>query len=297
MVKKLIAVIVVVLLLALYFSFYTVKQTQQAIVLKLGQVELNAAGQPKVLGPGPHFQIPLLETIVPFDMRLQSLSIDSSRVMTSEQKEVMVTAYVKWRINNIVQYYTSTSGNAEKANLLLHQKVNDELRAVLGQYTIQQLLTDQQRIAAMATILNDTQQAAQSLGIQVVDVRIMQIDLPDAVADKIYARMSSARENIAAGLIASGKEQAEIIRAKADAQVTVTLAKARNQAANIRAEGDGKAALIAANAYQQNPQFYDFYRSLQAYQATLGNAQDTLVLQPKGQFFQYFNPSSALRAG
>ena len=290
MIQKILLPILIVAALLFYFSFYTVAQTEQAIVLRLGQVELDNKGKPEVLQPGSHFRWPFIETVMPFDMRLRSLGIDSSRVMTSEQKEVLVTAFVKWRINDIVQYYTSTGGNAKKAEMLLQQKVQDELRAVFGQYTIQELLTDQQRVAAMNSILTDTAQAAQSLGIQVLDVRIMQIDLPDEVADKIYTRMSSSREKIAASLIANGTEQAEVIRSKADANVVVILAKAKSDAAKTRATGDGQAAKIYAQVYQQSPEFYAFYRGLEAYQAALASKQDVLVLQPRGEFFQYFNP-------
>ena len=288
MIKKIVLALIVIALVVFFASVYTVKQTQQALVLRLGNVEHYANGKPKVMAPGLHFRIPYVQSIRYFDMRLHTLDIQSSRVMTAEQKDVLVDAYVKWRITNLVKYFVATGGDQRNAMVLLSQKVNDGLRATFGQHTIPQLLSDT-RTEVMTQILKDVRKTAMNLGISINDVRIKRIDLPEEVAQKIYARMISAREKTAAQIRADGEQQAEIIRAKADATVTVTLAKANSEAAKIRAKGDAKAAGIYAKAYDQNTQFYAFYRSLAAYQSVFATKQKTLVLRPHGQFFRFFH--------
>ncbi len=277
-------------LIGFFSAVYTVQQTQEAIVLRLGKIEMLQNGEPKIEGPGLHFKIPLIEQVKRFDLRLKTLDINSSRIMTAEQKEVLVDAFVKWKIKNLVTYYTSTGGSAQLAEQLLSQKVNDGLRNEFGQQTISQLLSND-RVIGMQVILKNVQIAAQSLGISVVDVRIKRLDLPTEVEQKIYARMRSAREKIAAQLRADGQQQAEIIQAKADAEVVLILSQAESQASKIRASGAEKAGEIYNQAYAQDPQFYTFLKSLESYQTVFAshqNSQDVLVLRPQGQFFQNF---------
>lgn len=287
MFKRVLIIILCIAIIAFFLSAYTVQQTQKAIVLQLGQIEQTAKGQPLIVQPGLHFKIPFVQTVKPFDMRLRTFDIDSSRIMTQEQKEVLVDAFVKWRISDIVTYYKSTGGNAALAEQLLAQKVNDGLRNEFGQQTISQLLSEE-RVSAMGDILKNAQKAAESLGIVVTDVRIKRLDLPTEVEQKIFARMRSAREKIAAQLRADGQQQAEIIKSQADAQVTIILSKANSDAAKIRAQGDAEAAKIYNQAYDQNPTFYDFLKSLQSYQEVFGNNHNTVVLRPQGEFFKNF---------
>ena len=289
------AVIVLVLVVA-SMSVFTVMQTQTAILIQLGKIQTNAKGQPEILQPGLHFKLPLVQTVQRFDMRLRTLDIESSRIMTKEQKEVLVDAFVKWRINDPVQYYKATSANVQTAESLLQQQLNAGMRGAFGKQTIADLLSED-RNEVMAQILQSVKQSAESIGVQVVDVRIKRIDLPTEVAETIYQRMSSAREKMASLIRAEGQQQAEVIKAKADATVAVTIAKAKSEAASIRAAGEAEAAKIYADAYNKDPNFYAFYRSLAAYQSVFGAHHNTVVLSPKGQFFQYFNAMGNISQG
>jgi membrane protease subunit HflC len=193
------------LLLIIFFSsVYTVSQTEQAILLRLGVVQLDGNNQPVVVGPGLHFKMPFVTSVVRVDMRLQTLDLDSSRIVTSEQKDVLVDAFVKWKINNIVQFYTSTSGDFDRANMLLRQKVLDGLRAEFGKETIAELVAGQ-RSQVMGEIQQSSNTAAKPLGIEVTDVRVKRIDLPNEVLASVYQRMRSDREKEATLIRAEGK--------------------------------------------------------------------------------------------
>ena len=285
--KYIIGLIIIVIIVVL-LSMFTVQQYQKAIILRLGKIETNPQGQPLVYRPGLHFKIPFVEKLERFDMRLRTLSIDSSRIMTSEQKEVLVDAFVKWKIGNIVTFYKATSGSLMRADTLLVQQTNDGMREEFGMRNITQLLSSE-RSEVMQNILTKVSTAAQQIGVDVIDVRIKRIDLPAEVAEAVYSRMRKAREKTASLIRSEGQEQAKIIEAKANATVTVTLATARSQAAKTMAAGDAKAAQIYLDSYDKNPKFYVFYRSLLSYQKVFDQDHATLVLQPKGQFFRYFN--------
>ena len=290
--KFLIGLIIVVIIIAL-LSLFTVQQYQQAFILRLGKIETNAKGQPNILQPGLHFRVPFVESVEKFDMRLRTLNIDSSRIMTSEQKEVLVDAFVKWKIGNVVQYYKATGGNTLRSDTLLMQQTNDGMREEFGMRNITQLLSNE-RSEVMQNILQKVKAAAQQIGVDVIDVRIKRIDLPTEVAEPVYSRMRKAREKNAALIRAQGQEQAQIIRAKANATVTVTLATARSDAAKIMATGDAEASQIYLESYNKDPRFYTFFRSLEAYQAVFDHQHATLVLQPQGRFFDFFNSLSGL---
>lgn len=287
MVRNWILAVIIVLVVVFFSTVYIIQQTQEGIVLRLGKIETTEDGKALVVGPGLHFKLPFVETVRDFDMRLRTLDIDSSRIMTEEQKDVLVDAYVKWRINNIVEYFKATGGDQFRTETLLKQKVNDGMRATFGQHTIAELLSNK-RNAVMQTILVDVKKAAESMGVDIIDVRIKRIDLPTEVAEKIYARMRSAREKMASLIRADGEQQAEVKRAGADAKVAVTISTANSNAAKVRALGEADAAHIYAEEYKQNPGFYSFYRSLEAYQAVFTKKQANLVLQPEGRFFEYF---------
>ncbi|MEM9243535.1 MAG: protease modulator HflC [Pseudomonadota bacterium] len=293
--KNLIIIVIVVVAVLAYFSLFTVNQTQEAIVLRLGKITLNADGKAKIYRPGLHIRLPFVTDIKKFDMRLHTMSVNSSRIVTIEQKDVLVDAFVKWRINNIIAYYKSTGGNLARANTLLNQKVNDGLRAEFGKQTILELVSGQ-RANVMAVLRQNANEVAMPLGISIIDVRIKRIDLPDEVTQSVYSRMRSNREKEASLIRAQGKEGAEKIKSQADAQAAVIIATAKKNAAVIKAEGDKEAAAIYAKAYQQNPEFYAFFRSLEAYQNVFSDKhKKTLVLKPDSQFFKYFDDNNAVK--
>ena len=287
-----ITVVIIVIIIA-YLGLYTVNQTQEALLLHLGKIVANDKGQAEIQKPGLHYKWPFLDTARYFDMRLRTLNINSSRIVTVEQKDVIVDAFVKWRIKDIVTYYKSTGGNESRADRLLSQKVGDGLRAEFGKQTILELVAGQ-RSNVMTLIQQNANEVAQSLGVEVIDVRIKKIDLPVEVTNSVYARMSSNREKEAALIRAQGQENAEKVKAGADADVTVILATAKSNAEKTKAGGDREAAQIYAKAYQKDPKFYNFYRSLQAYSNVFEHKKDTLVLQPEGQFFNFFKSLSGL---
>lgn len=290
--KNIIIGLIIVLVVGAYVSLYTIFQTEQAIVLRFGKITTDNKDMPLVVNPGLHVKVPFMDQVYPFDMRLRTLRIDSKRIFTVEKQQVIVDLFVKWRINNIVTYYKSTAGNANRANILLRNKIVDSLVRAFGQQTILEVVAGS-RENVMQNIRISANKDAQPIGISVIDVRVKRIELPESVADSVYARMRSDRQIEAASLRAEGKKQSETIRAAADANVTVTLATARSNSAKIRAEGVAKSAKIYADTYQQDPEFYGFYRSLQAYNDVFDKQHATLVLRPDGDFFKYFNHHKA----
>ena len=285
-----IGALIIIGLIVLYSAFFTVNEGTHALVLRLGKLQINKnTQQAKVYNPGLHYKTPFITSAVHFDTRLQDLSVESSRVLTEEQKYVLVDYYVKWRIDDLALYYKRTLDNNQLANDLLRQKINDELRALFGERTISEVVSGE-RSDIMAKLQQDANQSAESLGITVTDVRIQGIELPQEVQNSVFQCMSTQREQVATNLRAQGNATAEKIQATADAQVTKDLATTKAQAQAIRATGDEQAANIYANAYGQNIKFYEFYKSLLAYQdAFTHKVNDVMVLDPKSEFFKYFN--------
>jgi membrane protease subunit HflC len=288
-----VAIILLVVLVIIFSSVFTVTQGHQAIVMRLGDLVKNASGAVKVYEPGLHVKVPLIESVLDFDTRIQTLDIAKSRIVTSQKKDVNVDYYVKWRIVNLDKYYTSTGGIISNATQLLEQQVNNGLRAEFGQRTISEVVSDD-RSQIMQSLRTVADKSASNLGIDVIDVRIKTIDLPDEVSNAVFNRMRAERERVAAEHRAEGKSAAEAIRAKADADVTILTAKAMQQAANLQAQGDKSAAQIYATAYNKDPAFYAFYRSLLAYQQTFKH-KDVFVLSPNSQFFKYMNASNGAK--
>lgn len=278
---------VIVVLLLIYNSLFVVMQGQQAIMLRLGEI-VSVDGKPKIYQAGLHAKIPFINTVKSFDTRIQTLVEKSSRMLTQEQKYLLVDYYVKWRINNLAKYYTTTGGYTASADQLLSQKVNDAMRAEFGKRSISDVISDQ-RLSIMQILKQSANQASQEFGIEVIDVRINAIDLPEDVSSSVFARMQSEREQVAAKRRSDGKALAEAIRADADAKVTVMIATAKEQASQIRAKGQLIAAQIYSDTYAKDPEFYGFYRSLQAYQSTFNSKRDVIVLSAHNQFFHYFN--------
>lgn len=292
MINKLMTTIfsLTILLLLIFSSIFQVNQGNEAIILKLGELNQTKDGQVKVYMPGLHMKIPLIEQLKTYDMRLRTLTVDSSRVVTNEQKDVIIDAYLEWRINNISQFYRSASGNDSRAELLLRQFLEASLRAEVGKFEIQGLINNE-RDQLMQTLTKSVQDQGKKIGIDVVDVRIKQIDLPETVTGSIYQRMRSERQKVAASIRAQGEQVSESIRADADATVAITLAKADGNAKKIKAKANAEAAKIYVDAYGKSDRFYKFWRSMEAYQSSFnGKKEDTFILKPYGRFFDYFNP-------
>ncbi len=282
-----------VVVILVFMSFYTVTQGEQALKLKLGELTRNSGGQVMIYNPGLHFQVPLVTKVHHFNVRLQTLKVDQSRILTAEQKYVLVDYYAKWRISNLALYYTRTGGRPYRAQQLLKQKINDALRAAFGRRTIKEVVSGE-RLNIMMMLKKKANESAKGLGIHVVDVRIQGIELPQAVRDSVYQRMSAQREQVATQHRTQGQAAAEALRADADANMVITIAQAQLDAQKIRAKGDREAAEIYAKAYSKNPSFYAFYRSLEAYQQVFSNKGSVLVLKPDSQFFKYFNKANGI---
>lgn len=285
-------VVLILVLILGYSSVYVVTEGQQALVLWLGKISLDSKTKlPAIKQPGIHFKVPFFNEVKIFDTRLQTLDIKSSRIVTAEKKDVIVDYYAKWRIQDLALYFTRTGGKEQQTQILLEQQLNDGLRAEFGRRTIKDVISDD-RAAIMDTLRNQANSTAKRLGLIVVDVRIKRIDLPPEVSSAIFDRMRAERERVATEHRAQGRARAEAIRANADANATVTVAQAKSDAARIRGEGDATAAQVYADAYNKDPNFYSFYRSLHAYKSIFSTKDDILVIKPDSQFFKYFKNNS-----
>lgn len=280
----LIALALIVLVVA--NSMFIVREHEYAALFRLGAISRAD------IQPGLHFKVPFIESVRRFDKRLLTLDAQPERYLTSEKKDVSVDFFVRWRIANVSQFYQSTGGNEENAQARLNPIVKETLRNEFNQRTLQEVVADI-RTNLTEVLLEKAQEAATSLGIQVVDLRIKRIELPEdsEVIESVFRRMREERRAVANELRAEGAEAAEKIRADADRQRNVTLAQAERDAARTRGEGDARAAEIYARAYGADPEFYGFHRSLEAYRQSFGNGDDVLVLDPKSEFFRYFGES------
>lgn len=290
-IKTIAAVILFILLIGFLSTVFTINQGYNGLLLRLGRLKVNpGTDQTVILTPGLHFKWPFIETSRVFDIRLQTLDIKSSRIVTREKKDVIADYYVKWRIENLARYFKATGGISFKAETLLEQQINTRLRAEFGKRTISELVSDD-RDAVMKELQRKAEEQADNLGIEIVDVRIKGIELPSSTSNAIYQRMRADMEKIARGHRADGEAKAEAIKAAADAEVTIIKSDALKKAKEIRAQADEKAALIYANAYSKDEVFYRFYRSLRAYQDSFNNKKDILVLDQSSSFFDYFKHS------
>jgi membrane protease subunit HflC len=277
-------------LLALLFfvtsnSLFVVKETERAVVLKFGAVV-----RPDVQ-PGLHFKIPFVNTVRSFDARLLTLDSPSERYLTLEKKAVIVDSYTKWRIADVQKFYTSTSGDEFNAQNLLAQRVKAGLRDQFGKRSMYEVVSGQ-RDELMDTLTARLDKAMRTeLGIEVVDIRVKQIDLPSEVSESVYARMNTERQREAREHRAMGRELAEGISAAADRQRTVIEANAFRDSQVLRGEGDATAASIYAKAYSQDPEFYAFIRSLEAYRNSFSSKSDIMVVDPSSDFFRYLGDS------
>lgn len=279
-------VIVVVLLLAgalALDSFYIVDERQRAILLRFGDVKSSEEGEQ----PGLHFKFPLADQVKYFDARVLTKDATPERYLTIEQKPLIVDWFAKWRVNSPRVYYTATSGIEDTASARLQARVNQGLRDQIGRRTMHEVISGErdQLMLELTNNLNVTMN--EEFGISVIDVRVKRIDLPDEVSSAVFERMNSEREVEARQYRATGNEEAAGIRAAAERDVTVIGAEAQRDAERIRGDGDAEATRIYAEAYGQDAEFYEFYRSINAYVTVFEDGRSLLVLDPSSEFFKY----------
>lgn len=286
MMKNFILVLLAVALLVAMSSLFIVDERQLAIKFQLGEIVQSD------YAPGLHVKAPWpINNVRKFDKRVLTLDTRPERFLTGEKKNVSVDFFVKWRIKNPATYYTSFMGDERQAGLRLLQIVNNGLQLEFDKRTIKQVVADD-RSVMMTDLTRDANAEVEAFGIEIVDVRIKQIELPDEVLNSVYQRMRAERERIAKEHRAQGQEAAKGIQAIADRERTVILAEARRDAEILHGEGDARATEIYAGAYGKNQEYYEFYRSMTAYREALANKQDVLVLEPDSEFFKYFSDYS-----
>lgn len=275
----LLGLIAVLLLLSL--SAFTVDQREYALVFRLGEI-VSVKKE-----PGLYFKVPMVDNVRFFDRRILTLNwVEPDRFITSEKKNVLVDSFVKWRIIDPSKYYVSVKGDEAQAEARLSQTVNDGLRAEFGKRTIHDVISGE-RSQIMEILRQRADRDSRQMGIQVLDVRLKRVDLPQEVSESVYQRMEAERKRVANELRSQGAGAAEKIRADADKQREVIIAEAYREAQRTKGEGDAKASEIYAEAYGKSPEFYAFYRSLEAYRNSFRSKSDVMVLEPNSEFFKY----------
>lgn len=268
------------LLLLGMMCVFTVSETERAIKFRLGEIVKFD------YEPGLHFKLPFINNVKKFDSRIQTMTSKPEGFLTSEKKNVIVDSFVKWRIGDVTTFYTVVAGDIDQANLILDPIIKDAFRSEFGKRNIKQLVSTDRRTVRDILIKNTKSLAAEK-GMDIIDIQVMRIDLPPEVSSSVFRRMEAERERVAREFRSQGAEAAEKIRADADRQRVVTLANAFKDAERLRGEGDAKSAEIYAGAYGADPEFFSFYRSLNAYRQTFSSS-NTLVLDPDSDFFRYF---------
>jgi membrane protease subunit HflC len=285
--RTLIIPVLVITVVAISQSVYVVKETERAVKLEFGAV-VEADVE-----PGLHFKIPIVNSVTKFDARILTLDAAPQSYLTSEKKALTVDSFVKWKVSDVEKYYTTTGGDEERLRRLLIQRVDAGLRNEFGSRTVNEVVSGERDELMDKLTLQLNSIALNELGVEVIDLRVKKIDLPPEVSDSVYNRMRTERERLAKELRAQGNEVAEKIRATADKEKTIILADAYRQAEEIKGNGDAIATSTYANAYSKDPEFYDFTRSLKAYQSTFGSKSDILLINPDSDFFKYLDDSKA----
>lgn len=272
------------LLVLVSSSVYVVGEAEKAIKFRLGEIVDTD------LKPGLHFKIPFINKVKTYDARLLTLESKPERFLTSEKKNVIVDYFAKWKIKDVAKYYTSVQGDAVQANIRLEQIVQAAMKGEFSKRTIREVVSSER--GQIRDILIDTANpTADEMGIDIMDIRIMRVELPGEVSSSVFRRMEAERARVARDFRSRGAEMAERIRADADRQREVILGNAYRDAELIRGEGDATAADIYAQAYGKDRNFFSFYRSLTAYKQSLQKEGDTIILEPDSEFFQYFKKS------
>ncbi|MCB6185281.1 protease modulator HflC [Leeia sp. TBRC 13508] len=283
----------VVLLLALFLvnvSLFTVNQAQYAMVFQFGEIVRV------VKEPGIQFKVPLTQSVKLFEKRVQTIDAEAPDPFnTKEKKNVLVDSFIKWRVSDVVQFYKSTGGDNQVAEMRIRQIVNSGLRDEIGNVTVYEVITGK-RDSIMSEVRKKVNMESPKLGVEVLDVRLKRVDFPQNISTAVYERMNAERKRVANELRSEGAAEAERIKADADRQREVIIAEAYKKAQEVKGEGDAKAAKIYASAFSKNPEFYSFYKSMEAYQNSFKNKSDVIVLDPSSDFFKYLkNPSGALK--
>lgn len=290
MMRKFVIPILAVIAVIVYASIIVVPEGTRGIMLRFGKVQRDADNKVVVYSPGLHFKIPFIDGINILNARIQTLDGQADRFVTVEKKDLLVDSYVKWRIADFGKFYTSTGGGDYlRADSLLRRKVNDRLRSEIGSRTIKDIVsgTRGELMLDAKKALNTGAESTSELGIEVVDVRIKQINLPVEVSSSIYQRMRAERDAVAREHRSQGREKAAFIQADVDRKVTVILANANKTAQELRGEGDAVAAKIYADSFGQAPEFYNFIRSLKAYEKSFAQSDNMMILKPDSEFFQF----------
>jgi len=276
---------IILVLAAITFIFltatYIVDERETAIKFQFKEIVETD------IQPGLHFKLPFVNSIEKFSKLILTLDAQPDRFLTNEKKYVKVDFFVKWKIEDTSQFYRATRGDFDRASNRLESIMKDGLRNEFSTRTIQEALTGE-RGEIMAALRDKSADSAKQLGIKIIDARVSQIDFPESVSESVYERMRSERQRVAQDFRSRGQAEGEKIRAVADREATIIEANAYRDAEKVRGEGDASSAETYASAYQQDREFYAFYRSLQAYRKSLGKSGDVMVIEPDAEFFKYF---------
>ncbi|MAH60746.1 MAG: protease modulator HflC [Legionellales bacterium] len=282
--NNIIAIILALLLLLVFSSIFIVKEGNRAFLIRLGDI-VKVNDQPEIYNPGLHFKIPFIDRAKIIDIRLQSFEEPSSRILTSEQNYmVIVDYYVKWKVVDLVKFYVRTGGRTDTAERLIQQKINDTLRAEFGRKKITEVISGE-RSNIMDYMKTVTNKRASEIGIEIIDVRIKKIDLPQEVSSSVFENMRADRQRVATKHRSDGKAAAEKLRAEADKESTLIIAEAKKDGAKLRADGDAKAVKIFSSSYSKNKNLFEILRSLSAYEESLKQSNSTVVLSLESKFF------------
>jgi membrane protease subunit HflC len=277
------AIVFLVILIGVSNTIYVVSEVERGVKLRFGQmIEAD-------IEPGLHIKIPFVDDVRRFDARILTVDAEPASFFTIEKKRLIVDSFAKWKIANVETYYKATGGVERVAENRLAKRVNDGLRNQFGTRTLHEVVSGE-RDLLMKNITQELNNSVRDeLGIEIVDIRVKRIDLPSEVSSQVFRRMTAERNKEAQELRSTGKEKAERIRASADRERTIELANAYRDSEELRGEGDAEAASVYANAYQQDPEFYAFMRSLNAYKSAFSNKGDILLVEPDSDFFKYLN--------
>ncbi|MGN1392549.1 MAG: protease modulator HflC [Succinivibrionaceae bacterium] len=305
--SKIVIVIVVFIVVAAYQSLFIVKEGERVLITRFDKVLRDSDGNLKIYEPGPYFKIPFIDKVKTLDARIQTLNSTADRFVTSEKKDLIIDSYVKWKIVNFAKFYTSTKGDKYQAEELLRNKITNSLRSQIGLLTIKEIVSgynsenndkkadteDEVSTSKRDQVMQNAQastskSAISDLGIEIIDVRMMQINLPKEVSNSIYQRMRAERSAVARLHRSQGSQEAEAIRANADRQAAIIIADAERNAKMIRGDGDAKATQIYASSYSKNPKLFDFLRSMDAYTNSMTDGKNIIVTDTNNNFLEQF---------
>lgn len=281
------AIIFLVITVGIGNTIYVISEVERGVKTRFGEIiEVD-------ISPGLHVKVPFVDVVRRFDARILTVDAEPASFFTIEKKRLIVDSYAKWKIANVEIYYKATNGVERTAANRLAKRVNDGLRNQFGSRTLREVVSGERDLLMKNITQNLNSSVRDELGIEIVDIRVKRIDLPSEVSNQVFRRMTAERDKEAQELRSTGKEKAERIRASADRERTIELANAYRDAEELRGEGDAKAASVYADAYQQDPEFYAFIRSLNAYKSAFSNKGDILLVEPDSDFFNYLNNQDA----